>query len=229
MADAVARRERQALMDRAAAVVQQEAEEEERRRRKAKEQAAAYAAYINGLRVSEGGSAYSIGKQIGVGAYGAVHIAVHRATGTHAAYKIVNTYSGIPGQTMRELAALKTLVHENIVTLQNVEHIRGYGIGAPYKLAMALDLARCDLLHYIKQGGETRVAVGVDKARVSGGWWVTVVVSDDVPRRLPPPPSPHSLVTDNHVSTVERNRTRPLPKFHPPRLKTREFAHRQGW
>ena len=186
MADAVARRERQDILDRAAAVVRKD----EERHQKARQQAAAYAAYINGLRVSEGGSAYYIGKQIGVGAYGAVHRAVHRTTGTYAAYKIVDTFSGIPGQTMRELAALKTLVHENIVTLQNVEHIRGYGIGAPYKLAMALDLARCDLLHYIKEGGETRVAVGVDKARVSGGWWATVVVSDDVPRRLPPPPSP---------------------------------------
>ena len=84
-------------------------------------------------------------KQIGHGTYGVVYKAKIPGTSKYVALKQIslNEGDGIPCTALREISLLKSLHHNNIVTLQDVFHSKNH-------LTLVLEFCDVDLRKYIK-------------------------------------------------------------------------------
>lgn len=100
-------------------------------------------------------SDYTIGPQIGNGAYGVVKRGIYRASGKHVAIKIYKKYKLLSSQrkncVKREIKVMKKMDHPNIVKLYEV-------IETPKELYLIMELVKGkSLLNYVKSKSGKRL------------------------------------------------------------------------
>ncbi|XP_022649298.1 cyclin-dependent kinase 2-like isoform X2 [Varroa destructor] len=104
-------------------------------------------------------------KKIGQGTYGTVYRAVNSTTGEEVALKKIRIdpdTEGVPSTTMREIASLKMLQHENIVRLYDI-------IPSRHSIYLIFEYMAMDLKHLLDQ--HAKLKIPIPEATVKSFMW----------------------------------------------------------